>query len=195
MTSIRSLLGKIALEVPAVVLAVFLALGVNNCNEERQQQNAARKTLTAIRLEISDNKDAIESNIADNEIKIEQMSMLLDTIKKIGNRPGKQEMEIGYDQTFLSTAAWEMAKITGATQNFQPEVVQKLSLIYDLQSMYLQQGDRFFEKMADISFYESTEDNPKAALSAVLSLAKMANAVGTKTVQQYELFLTTAIED
>jgi hypothetical protein len=195
MSSIRSLLGKIALEVPAVVLAVFLALGVNNCNEDQKQRYAAQKTLAAIRLEISDNKNAIESNIDDNRAKIEQMVMLLDTIKKTGGRPSEYDMEIGYEQTFLSTAAWEMAQITGATQKFTPEMVQRLSLIYDLQRMYLQQGDRFFEKMADIHFYESSESNPRAALSAMLSLAQLANAVGEKTVEQYEEFLEVATED
>lgn len=40
MTQIKTTLSQVLLEVPAVVLAVFLALAVNNCNEEHEQQAA-----------------------------------------------------------------------------------------------------------------------------------------------------------
>ncbi|MCI4646892.1 hypothetical protein [Phaeodactylibacter sp.] len=189
MTAFKTILSQVLLEVPAVVLAVFLALAVNNCNEERKQEAAAAKTMEAILLEVKQNRSALENNLKDNRLRSQQLSAARDTIKLKGTADGI-DLELGYDQTFLSRAAWEMAQITGATQHFAPELVQQLSLLYDLQNMYLEQGNQFLQQIATVDFYQAA-DHPKAQLDATLGLIHLAEAIGQSTLEQYNNFLKT----
>ncbi len=170
-----------------MVLAVFLALAVNNCNEERKQADDAAKTMEAILLEVKQNQSALENNLSDNQVRSQQLSAAKDTIKLKGNAEGI-DIELAYDQTFLSRAAWEMAQITGATQHFEPELVQQLSLLYDLQNMYLEQGNQFLQQIATVEFYQATEP-PQAQLDATLGLIRLAEAIGQSTLEQYKAFL------
>ena len=187
MTQFKTILSQVLLEVPAVVLAVFLALAVNNCNEEGKQEAAAAKTMEAILLEVKQNRSALDNNLKDNRLRSQQLSAAKDTIKLKGTADGI-DLELGYDQTFLSRAAWEMAQITGATQHFEPELVQQLSLLYDLQNMYLEQGNQFLQQIATVDFYQAT-DHPKAQLDATLGLIHLAEAIGQSTLEQYNTFL------
>lgn len=187
MTKIKTTLSQVLLEVPAVVLAVFLALAVNNCNEEHKQQAAAARTLDAIRLEVQQNKSALENNLKDNKVRSQLLTSAKDSIKLTGTTEGI-DIELGYDQTFLSRAAWEMAQITGATQHFEPDLVQQLSLLYDLQGMYLEQGNHFLQQIATVEFYKSA-DHPKAQLDATMGLIRLTEAIGESALEQYNTFL------
>lgn len=190
MASMKTILGKILLEVPAIVVAVFLALAVNNCNEEYRNQVAAEQTMQFVIKEIQENKAALENNISDNETVMKALQATMDTIKGIDDISESDiDVELGYEQTFLVRAAWEMAQLTGATQEFAPEVVQELSIIYDLQNMYLKQGDRFFEQVTKVDFHKAVKDHPKAQLQATLTLLKLSNAIGEKALIKYIEFL------
>lgn len=188
MDNMKTVLGKILLEVPAIVLAVFLALAVNNCNEDLKKHTAAGQTMEAIFKEVQENKAALENNLADNRKTMEHLEVAMDSIKDDTNAV-ISGVEMGYEQTFLGQAAWEMAQLTGATQQFVPEEVQTLSIIYDLQEMYLDQGDRFFAQITTPAFHQTIEDNPKAQLKASLTLLKLANKIGEKTLEKYNDFL------
>ena len=184
----KTILGKILLEVPAIVVAVFLALAVNNCNEEFKNQAAAEQTMQFVIKEIQENKEALEKNISDNKIMMKALQATMDTIKNIDDL-SSIDVELGYEQTFLVRAAWEMAQLTGATQEFAPEAVQKLSIIYDLQNMYLKQGDRFFEQVTNVDFHKAVKDRPKAQIQASLTLLKLSNDIGEKALNKYIDFL------
>lgn len=188
MASMKTILGKILLEVPAIVVAVFLALAVNNCNEEYRNQAAAEQTMQFVIKEIQENKAALENNISDNEIVMKALQATMDTIQGIDDI-SDIDVELGYEQTFLVRAAWEMAQLTGATQEFAPEAVQELSIIYDLQNMYLKQGERFFEQVTKVDFHKAVKDHPKAQLQATLTLLKLSNAIGEKALSKYIEFL------
>jgi Skp family chaperone for outer membrane proteins len=81
MDKMKTVLGKILLEVPAIVLAVFLALAVNNCNEESKQHKAASQTMEAIFKEIQENKAALENNLADNRATMVLLEVVMDSLK------------------------------------------------------------------------------------------------------------------
>jgi hypothetical protein len=188
MTSIKQLTGKIALEIPAVILAVFMALAVNNCNEERKAAAAAQRALDAILLEIQNNKASLSENLEDNRLTEIKMLAIKDSIELAGEEEWTFEVEIGYEQTFLSTAAWEMAQLTGATQQLGPALVQDLSLLYDLQKMYIRQGDRFFEHMSSVDFHLAREQ-PEAQVDATLTLIKITESIGQAAVKKYDAFI------
>ena len=189
MSSFKNLLGKVILEIPAVIIAVFLALAVNNCNQERQLEKAAKKTLEAILLEVESNKSSLANNIKDNKQNEEAILLMKDSMELNINGKWEANLQLGYEQTFLSTAAWEMAQITGATQQFDAAMVQQLSLIYDLQEMYIEQGDHFFKQMASVDFHLVAEQSPKAQLEATLALIRIAESIGMATIEQYDQFI------
>ena len=184
----KNILGKIALEVPAIVLAVFLALAVNNCNEDMKRQAVANQTMEAIYKEVQENKSTLEDNLADNKAIMKKLQAAMDTLKSNSDIIGS-DVELGYEQTFLGRAAWEMAQLTGATQEFSPEDVQELSIIHDLQSLYLEQGDRFFAQITTADFHQTIEEYPKAQIQASLTLLKLADEIGEKTLKKYDDFL------
>ena len=111
MSQLRPNLRQVLLEIPAIILAIFLALAVDNCNENRKEKNLANKALEAIILEIQENQSILDSNLIENKLKGEQMQATRDSLITQGD-DAKISVSIGYNQIIMSNGAWEMAKLS-----------------------------------------------------------------------------------
>ncbi|MCB9295280.1 MAG: hypothetical protein H6559_19485 [Lewinellaceae bacterium] len=186
MPQLRPNLQQTLWEIPAIVLAIFLALAVDNCNENRKEKALAQKALEAIVLEIQGNRAELESNLADNELKRKQMQATRDSLIALGEG-GNVSVSIGYNQILMSNGAWEMAKLSGAIRRFEPRTIQNLSELYHLQDMYINLGNEYFRQLASIGFHQSRAELPR--LDASLNLIKMADSVGKSAMKGYDAFL------
>ncbi|MCO6480459.1 MAG: hypothetical protein J5I94_27705 [Phaeodactylibacter sp.] len=186
MYQLRPNLRQVLWEIPAIVLAIFLALAVDNCNENRKEKALAQKALEAIVLEIQGNRAELGSNLADNELKRKQMQDTRDSLIALGEE-AKVSVSIGYNQILMSNGAWEMAKLSGAIRRFEPRTIQNLSELYHLQDMYINLGNEYFRQLASISFHQSRAELPR--LDASLNLIKMADSMGKSAMNGYGAFL------
>ncbi|NRB47330.1 MAG: hypothetical protein HRU41_06625 [Saprospiraceae bacterium] len=84
MKKLGRILLKIIEEVPAIVVAVFLALVVNNCNENRKEHQLADSSLRALEAELMQNEKSLEKNIASNQLEAATMRADLDSLKAVG---------------------------------------------------------------------------------------------------------------
>ncbi|MCO6486873.1 MAG: hypothetical protein J5I98_00580 [Phaeodactylibacter sp.] len=186
MSQLRPNLRQILLEVPAIILAVFLALAVDNCNENRKEKALANKALEAIVLEIQENLSVLDSNLTANELKREQMQATRDSLLVKGEE-AKVSVSIGYNQAIMSNGAWEMAKLSGAIRRFEPRTIQNLSEMYYLQEMYMNLGNQYFAQLASAGFHQNKEELPR--IDASLNLIKITESIGNALMASYSAFL------
>ncbi|MCB0564340.1 MAG: hypothetical protein KDD01_08175 [Phaeodactylibacter sp.] len=186
MSQLRPNLRQVLLEIPAIILAIFLALAVDNCNENRKEKNLANKALEAIILEIQENQSILDSNLIENKLKGEQMQATRDSLITQGD-DAKISVSIGYNQIIMSNGAWEMAKLSGAIRRFEPRTIQNLSELYYLQEMYMNLGNDYFGQLATASFHQNKEELPR--VDASLNLIKITDSIGKSMMANYRAFL------
>ena len=178
---------KIIWEIFAIVLAVLLALALDNYNENRKEKKLAEYALQSILTEVENNLASIKENYQKNQERLEQLILTRDTLIKMGKEALDGGISLYYEQTILSNGAWEMAKLTGTTQQLSPDLLQDLSQIHSLQQMYATTGQNYFLQIASIEF--NSENNEKAKIDALVNLIAISGGVSQALIRNYETFL------
>ncbi|MBX2875569.1 MAG: hypothetical protein KTR30_25860 [Saprospiraceae bacterium] len=183
MKKIGRILLKIVEEVPAIVVAVFLALIVNDCNENRKEDQLALSSLKALEAELLQNQESLRRNIAANLLEVKEMRADLDSLSTVGLE-NMSSVRVGISQTILQKSAWDMAILSGSTRQFDASVLTQLAEIYGLQELYDEMSVNYFKELGSVQFYKP--DQEKERLQAGLQVHQLTNDISNQLMELYE---------
>ena len=129
----RSSIKKALLEIFSIVLAVLLALGVSEWQEDRRESELAAIALENVRMELESNRTTLEV-IHENNTKTIDAAKLDDA-----------STQDGEDQQFIPgiqvrSVAWNALLSAGISNHIDYDLVLALSNIYAIQGVYKQTG-------------------------------------------------------
>lgn len=183
MKKIGRILLKIIEEVPAIVVAVFLALVVNDCNEDRKEYHLAKSSLQALQSELVKNQQSLAENLTSNEREAKEMRADLDSLQRFG-LDSMSRLSVGISQTILQKSAWDMAILSGSTRNFGADLLNELTTIYGLQELYDEMAVNYFKELSTIEFYKPGQE--KERLQASLQVHQLTHDISKQLLALYE---------
>ena len=142
---VRERLPDLGMEVFSVVLAVLLALFVNEWRQDRADQKLAERALTGVMDEVRSNRDELASTVVDHQASLDTLHGAIAAIDAgaIDSLGGSLQ----YDVALLKGTAWETARMTQVIIYMDYDVVAQLSGIYELQGLYMRLTDNFVDNM------------------------------------------------
>lgn len=183
MKKLGRILLKIVEEVPAIVVAVFLALVVNDCNENRKEHQLAVSSLKALQAELMQNQESLENNMVSNQLEVAEMRADLDSLKAVGIE-NMSSVTVGINQTILQKSAWEMAILSGSTRQFDTTLLAELTQIYGLQELYDEMSVSYFKELGSVQFYKP--DQEKERLQASLQVHQVTSDISNQLMSLYK---------
>ena len=183
MKKIGRILLKIIEEVPAIVVAVFLALVVNDCNEDRKEHHLATSILQALESELVKNQKALAENLIVNELEAKAMRADLDSLRQFG-LDSMSSLSVGISQAMLQKSAWDMAILSGSTRNFRPGLLNELTTIYGLQELYDEMAVNYFKELSTIEFYKPGHE--KERIQASLQVHQLTHDISNQLSKLYD---------
>lgn len=123
---------KIIVEFVSIVVAVFMALLVDEWKDNHNNKQLARNAMENITLEIQKNYDSVLVYHQTYNLRIKEIDSLLYLIRMKSPNVSLK----GYQFVILYGTAWDAAKLTQAFNYMEFEEVGKLSDIYNLQNIY-----------------------------------------------------------
>lgn len=192
MKKIGRILLKIVEEVPAIVVAVFLALVVNDCNENRKENQLAFSSLQALGAELMQNQEALDQNMASNQLEVAEMRADLDSLRSVGLE-NMTNVRVGISQTILQRSAWDMAILSGSTRQFDATLLTELAEIYGLQELYDEMSVNYFKELGSVAFYKP--DQEKERLQAGLQVHQLTNDISKQLMGLYDRVIPKIITE
>ncbi len=113
------------------MLAVLVALAVDAWREDRTNQVLADLARTSILDEARGNLEEIQSTRADHIAVLEALASEVATLEG-----GGDSAQVGFNFALLSSAAWQTAQVTRATQFLDFDWVRRIARLYHLQELY-----------------------------------------------------------
>ena len=151
---------KYLIEIIIVAFGVFLGVYYSNISADNKKQKEKNRSIDLIIGELEFNKQLLEEQIEYHEkIKVEMDSIIPSLSEKemYANftRTVLKNMEIknwkGFHFARLQKTAYESTKTSGIVKEFDIELVQKLSDIYDFQNGYMDFGTLILNKAIGIN--------------------------------------------
>jgi hypothetical protein len=132
---LRAKLPEILLEAASVVLAVLLALAVDQWREARSNRELAARARRSIVAELDANRRELEGSFEANQRALEQLRRTLDALEA---HPDMKDMQVqlGVSLAELSDAAWQTARSTQAPQFLDFDWLIRVARIYERQALY-----------------------------------------------------------
>lgn len=148
-SGIRRRLPRILAEIASVIFAVLVALTADEWWEEREEIADAERMTGAIVEEIRGNRqellDPDEPDPA-NAIMADLDSAI--ALLRDGREP--DGLSVTWDVALLSSAAWEAAQVSRATQHMELDLLIDLAQIYEFQRMYAETQDDLVSLISDL---------------------------------------------
>ena len=113
------------------MLAVLLALGADAWREDRANRELADRARASILEEVRGNLAELEETLENHEAFLDSLA---DQIE--GLRAGAFSAEVDFSLALLSSAAWQTAQVTRASQYLDFEWVRSMAQLYDAQELY-----------------------------------------------------------
>ena len=185
---LRERLPEISLEVFSVILAVLVALGVDQWREDRENAELARLARAKIEAEVISNAAELEAA----GVKIRQLLSSLDTtLQALEDKNGEAEMGIRFPVAVLSSSAWDTSKFTQALNFMDFEWVLRTGRIYDLQAIYHQSQTEVLKYISAIDEEESRQ--PARMLRGFRSRVRTALEVQQGLLEDYQDLLNPTL--
>ncbi|MBT8404138.1 MAG: hypothetical protein KJP18_09785 [Gemmatimonadetes bacterium] len=165
---IREKLPELVIESSMVVLAVVIALAVDEWRENQQQEELADRALQVVIAEIEANRTELENSLPANEA-------LLERVAEAAQAGGLDaDFDLTFEYSLLSSSGWETAQVTQATHFMPLEHVQRLATLYGLQELVERSQDRMLDFILDVGTL--ARDDPDQIPTLVRG--SLTNAVG-----------------
>ena len=139
---LKSKLPELLLEAFSVMLAVLVALAADSWREDRQNRELAELARARILEEVRGNLEEVRGTRADHAALIEALSSEISALEA-----GADSAQIGFNFALLSSAAWQTAQVTRATQFLDFDWVRRVATLYHLQELYDQRQAAVVEIM------------------------------------------------
>lgn len=127
---------KLVVEVAFIVLAVIIALAVDQWWEDRENDQLGARMLEAVAREIENNRAQVVGfgQAGDPDEILEGLNQVVSAYRASGQAT---DAAVNWDVTLLSSSAWETAQLTRATQYMDLQRVLRLAEVYEFQDFYL----------------------------------------------------------
>jgi len=138
----------ILLESFFIVIALLLALALDQWRDEQKGQELAKNAKSAIYAELTDNKKKLDDKIIAHEKILEAINSY---IKKVDEKESNaNELEFEYTMVLISSSAWNSAKMTQVVQSFSFKEITSFSQMYQMQDLYLSNQDKIIDKVMEM---------------------------------------------
>ena len=148
-------LGTVAIEAASIVLAVLIALAVDEGRENRSQQQQAYAALMNISIELKDNQKVLKLIHENN---IETVRVIVEGQKSTGESESDEERNF-IPGLQLRETAWETMLSTGVSGYVDYETILELSATYALQRVYKDTGSQMSAAAMNIAAYATVLDS------------------------------------
>lgn len=150
---IKKLLSKISwsnlmLEVFSVILAILLALWVNQYQQQKEQKENANIQLKRITKEVKRNLNSLYLHNEKNNERLSYSRKLINDLKGKSLDNSERIISLGYSFTQLENTEWEVAKLTGTIAQMEADTISVLSQIYLAQKLYGNHWAEFIKQFA-----------------------------------------------
>lgn len=128
---------RLLFEVFLLVASAMLALGVNDWNNDRERQKLAHRVLEELKLEVTQNREAIVSTLDYHEKMSKGFHATLEALAK--GEPWEYPAEFeGLRQNLFQRAAYDSALLSQTLPHLKPGTLSALSALYTQQEEYTQ---------------------------------------------------------
>ena len=180
---LREKLPELLVEAASVVLAVLLALAVDEWRETRSQKALAARARASILEEIRANESELRRTQADNRAMLQRIEEALPRI----NQEPETFVEFHFKIALLSSAAWNTAQTTQAANFLDFDWVQRVARIYELQGLYITSQSAVVDRVSGIS--EILEGDPKRMLTIIAERMRVALHHQDSLLEEYAKIL------
>lgn len=148
-SSVRKRLPTILAEALSVIFAVLVALAVDEWWEEQENVALAERMTGAIAQEIRGNREELRAPEGGQD-PAEMLEAIQTAIAayRAGNEP--DEVGVHWDVALLSSAAWDAAQVSRATQYMELDRLVDLAQVYEFQRFYGESQDRLTSLILEI---------------------------------------------
>jgi hypothetical protein len=172
---LRRRVPELLVEVVLIVFAVLLALGVDECRQDRMRVRRAAEAHETILEEVTANFAEVEKTLHEHEALLVRLRSLRpasgDTLGSFG---------ITYSFAELTDAAWEAAQVTQATSWMPFEWVSRAARTYERQELFEARQRAVMDQLAGAGaisreqelFVELLESQVSAVVSVERSLVE-----------------------
>jgi hypothetical protein len=186
----KLLFGTLLIEMISIMLAVLLALAVDEWRENRANAQLARETLNRITAELKLNVTELENILKAHQANQNHLKGMLDTVQKSGEIKGFV-LDINIQLGVLRRSAWQTAIVTQAVRHIDFQVVQELSEIYEVYDFYKVHLENIIRNLSSTNLY--FEDRVQAQLKALLRDIKTAIDLEKGLLELHQQFLKKRI--
>ncbi|WP_286262051.1 hypothetical protein [Thalassotalea atypica] len=145
----------ILLESFFIVVALLLALALDQWRDEQKGLELAKNAKSAIYAELTDNKQKLDDKIIAHEKILEAINSY---IKKVDEKESNaNELEFEYTMVLISSSAWNSAKMTQVVQSFSFKEITSFSQMYQMQDLYLSNQDKIIDKVMEMGELKEDE--------------------------------------
>jgi len=142
---LRDKLPEILIEAASVVLALLLALALNEWHDRRQEHERAEGARRAILAELRANSNELQPSRAALKDIVQTLRGALDDSK-----PAPRELKVNLGISLLSAAAWHAALATQASQSIDFEWITRVAKVYELQDNFLRVQNAAIDQLATL---------------------------------------------
>lgn len=180
--------GKLLIETVSIVLAVLLALAVDQWREGRSNEKLAQEALNRIVAEQKANVTELEDVLKDHQALRERLENVMTELEKAGDDPGIQlNIDIRFTLGILKRTAWQTAIVTQAVRYMDFQVVQELSEIYEVVDIYKGHMENTIKNLSSLNLY--SKDRIPMHFKALLRDARTAIDLGEGLLESLREFL------
>ena len=144
-----------------IVIAVLVALAVDEWWEELENEELADRALSAIVEEIRRNRAELEPSSSTAPYD-QQMLALQQALDAYGEGRTPDGLGVTWDVGVLSSAAWSTAQVTRATQFLPIRQVVDIAQLYELQAQYAARQDALVALISELDAHMA--EDPERAL-------------------------------
>ncbi len=156
---------QVGFEFLSIVVAVILAMALTEWRQDVLNRKQAEVSFQNILQEIGENIDELQNDSSALAEDVEEMGRWLEVDRQ---HRDTMAMDISFDYSFLTTAAWEVAQMNQSLTFLENQKVQDLAQVYEAQEFYENTGTKVFDLMS--GFATSGESNSMEYQNAVTAL-------------------------
>ena len=144
------------LEMISVIVAVLLALWLNQWNKNRVNHHLAQRMQRDIIEEVQSNRVDLLENITSNQVRFDSLTAWIRHYRVDPENP--KDKSLGFGHSLLDDTAWQNAQSLGVIPYMDTEFVNEVRGLYNLQDFYMEFANSIFSIIHDPRFFSELED-------------------------------------
>jgi hypothetical protein len=145
-----------------ITAGVLIALLINGLVEWNRNRALVVDARTTIAREIASNKNDLEATLGSISTDLQKLESALTFANDLLTKKSTSIKELNFHINLadLSASGWRTAERTGALSHMAYDEVQRLSLLYDLQDLIVEQQRALLNQLSEVSAILSGDFNP-----------------------------------